>query len=442
MSAARGRPSRSMLVALAAAVLMLGACSEGRPASAAGGVIRVDSSSGLTGAIRGLEPGQRIVLEDGDYGAIRLAGVMAGAQPITITARNPLKARVAGVTIAGSEGIILSGLHLTSDKGPLLFLTEGSRNIIVAGNLLTGTNRNQDPWDDSVRGVRIWDSERVTMAHNLFEDLSVAFSMRGSTGVRFHRNTLRFVREGINVAPSRNSAITANHFHDFHPNYSRGEHPDAIQFWTKPEATGSENIVIARNVMMFGGNRAVQGIFIRSDTERRPAPEPQARHRNFRIEQNVYYGSSAHGITANSIDTTRIANNVVIASPFARTNGAVARSEDGRESRGFPPGIRSRMSTGTLFERNVSTSGMSGEPDSVERNNARIYNPVKRQGEPIERVLAGPITADVPTLDQFVTTNRQLRAKGIGLIEPFPHGADLADQAAALAEAQAVHSAP
>ncbi len=421
------------------AVLLL-ACSASEPANAQNeGVVHVASAHELELAVRAARPGTRIILADGDYQPVRISNLNAAGNPVTITAENPLKARMSGMNITNSDGLIIDGLHFRATGPAVLFFNTGARNMLLVNSLISGVNHNRNPWDDEGRGVRILGAERITIAHNLFEDLKVALTMRESEGVRVHRNSFQWLREGINIARSKNGALTANYLTEFHPNYAKGEHPDAIQFWVAREPEGSHNFLIARNVMIFGENRAVQGIFIRSETERREIP--QIRHSNFLIEHNIYYGSSAHGITANSVEGVRINNNVVVGSPFSKTNGNVDRTGDGRGSRGFTPGIRARFGSGAIFERNVSMAPISMEPDGREADNV-VLNPVRGMGKPRNAILAGPITEDLPSLDRFVTKNPQLRARSIGLLDPFPYGAGQTDPAANLQEAIAVHKTP
>ena len=146
---------------------------------------------------------------------------------------------------------------------------------------------------------------------------------------------------------------------------------DSIQFWTSREKVGSSHVKIIENVMAHGGCAAVQGIFIRSETEGKNIP--QIRHTDFTIRGNVYFGASKNGLSMSSIDGAVAENNVVIASPYSETgvSRADAQKKDPRCSGALKPALLSRFGTTSHMIRNNIVSQL-GTSDGSQSNNITV----------------------------------------------------------------------
>ncbi len=381
--------------------------------------------------------GAEIRLASGSYGILDWRSRSYPQGRVRIVAAQGAQPVFEMVNFSGSSNMLLSGVRVSGAGRPLLNLL-GSSDMVIAGNRFTGANINQDPWDDTTTAVWLRTARSVTLSHNLFEDMRLAVFVQRASGVTIEHNTIRHVREGINVAATTDIDIRNNLFHSFSPDWAAGEHPDAIQFWTTNETTGSSNVRIVENAMLLGGCKAVQGIFIRSETERRTDGGPQIRHSNITIQRNVYFGSSRNGLSVSSVDGALVENNVVISSPYAESgiSRTAAQAQDPRCGGALVPGILSRFgSTTHRFARNITVVLGSTEGARVDD----IALGVSAGMTPWADAFARKPTADIPALSEFLTRNPSaLRTRNIGLMQTFPNGQSLTGAAAA-ARGLAVH---
>ena len=345
MTVRTGRSSgRAVCRWTAAALLPLlaTACDAAAPA-ASGAVKTVSGPVQLQAALLTAKGGTEIRLQPGDYGELSLRGKKFEGQPLTLIAATDKRPVFTKLTLDGASGIVVAGVQVSGLGRPLVGMSNAS-NIVFAGNLVTGANHNQDPWDDN--GVAAWIrfSRHMTIAGNIFEDFRGTAYFQQTDRATFADNTVRHVREGLNVAASTNLDLMRNYFHSFSPKFMDREHPDSIQFWTAREKIGSSNVRIVENVMMHGLCGAIQGIFIRSETTGNPKA-PQIYHDNFLVQRNVYYGASKHGVTVTSVHGSVVENNVVVASPWSLSGikRADAQAKDPRCSGALQPAILTRF---------------------------------------------------------------------------------------------------
>jgi hypothetical protein len=393
---------------------------------------RVSSRAELLAAIAAAGPGDTIRLKAGDYGDVSLRNRRYAGKRLTLVGDTADRPVLASLDLRQAAGVAVAGVRISGATSPLVNMS-GASDIVFAGNEVTGSNRNQDPWDDGSAGIHARTAQRVTIAQNLFEDIRVAAYVQRSSGVTIARNTARHVREGLNLAAVSNLDIVGNLFHSFSPLYPKKEHPDAIQFWTSGETEGSSDVRIANNVMLLGGCKAVQGIFVRSETgEGLPN---HVRHRNFTVSGNVYYGSSRHGITLSGIDGATVDNNVVVSTPFSEAGRVGAAATDPRCSGAMVPVLRTtKAMTDHSLSRNIVM-----HIDKTEARQADNIVVGSGRGANWTDLFAARPTADTPALEEFVTrTPSKARSRGIGLLATFPHGASGAGSAA-LAEALRMH---
>ncbi|PZU46879.1 MAG: hypothetical protein DI568_10975 [Sphingomonas sp.] len=338
------------------------------------------------------------------------------------------------INLTSSKNVAMSGLRIASNEAVLLNLSSTS-NIIFTASVLTSANPDKDPWDNGNTGIHVRSASHVTIEDVTFEDLRLALYSQRSANVKVRYNTMHYLREGINVAATDGLLLERNYFTEFYPNYGKGEHPDTVQFWNRNEEAGVYNAKLIENVMIHGGCRAVQGLFL--GTDRKAIP-----HRNLEIRGNVYYGSSSHGITVDVSDGVTIANNVVAMSPWGERNNSV-RSADGRCSGGYSPRMRAQDAVNVSAYANIgmATPSVGANEEKTKTNNWKIFDAVYG-GLPWEELLNARPTADTPKLEEFLTKEGSAaRAAGAGILVSFPHGDRKPGRINGLLEALALHNA-
>lgn len=410
------------MAALLGMSAMMAGCSWAAPAA----VQTVSTPAQLQAALLAAKGGTEIRIAPGDYGALNLANRSFTGGRLTLIAAGKERPAFTSVDLGKASGITLAGLQLAGPGRPVISLA-GASDIVLAGNRIGGATLNGDPWDETGTGMRVRFARHVTIYGNVFEDLQGTAFFQGSDGLIFARNTVQHVREGLNIASTRNLLLERNWFHDFSPKFQNNEHPDSIQFWTARETEGSANVRIVENVMVHGQCGAIQGIFIRSERQ-------TVRHSNFTLQRNVYYGASRHGLTASQIDGLLEENNVVVGSPYSESGARRGSVSDPRCGGALVPSLRGRGSTDVVLRRNAAS--IIGKTGGKEVEN-EILGP---RGTPYAKFFAARPTGDTPPLSAFLTRPGSAYAKrGVGVLAEFPHGAP-ADFREVLAAALKAHA--
>jgi hypothetical protein len=373
------------------APLLLAACS-----GADAGTHLVGSNSELAAAIKSAKAGDEIQLAPGSYGPLVIAGIRH-ERPVRISGKD---ATLKVLEIRDSAGWTVDGLYITSAptaKGRVA-LVERSSNISLQNNLFEGLTPNKDPWDDWTMGIQLRDSTDSRIVRNRFRDLGTATSVSTSSGIRFEGNSVAYVREGVQWVSVNDGVIRCNRFSHFYPNWLRSEHPDGIQGWwrTKPNSNG---LLVEGNFLSFGGPRAIQGIFLSGAYQ--PTGDLEfGRLRNVTVRDNIYYGSSLHGVSLSGTENVVIERNTVLPSPHAERAPALQRSADGRRSSALLPVVRVRgdVSTGRVFG-NLSAGYLIATPVQAD-NNLKLALRGK-DGVPWKKVFLSPPSGDDPPLESF-----------------------------------------
>ncbi|TPE63320.1 hypothetical protein FJQ54_04180 [Sandaracinobacter neustonicus] len=395
-------------VALVAAALAAPAAAEARTFNAAN---RADLWNALTAATAG----DTILLAPGHYGDFSFTKFKYSGGFVSIRSADASNRAAFGkMTLGTATGLSISGIDAQSSANPVVSIT--GQNIRFTGNRIRGANINRDPWDDGQGGMHVRFASNILVGSNDFEDLRVAIYVQRSTNVRVLHNSIGYVREGLNVAALAGGEIANNHFHNFQPNYSLGEHPDAIQFWTRQETVGVTDVKIRNNFMQLGLNGAVHGLFVGSEA-------PNVYHRNLEITGNVYWGSALHGITLAGTIGARLFNNVIVASHWADKNNSSLRTPDGRTGGAMQPQIRVSTVSQVEVARNITMKGIGVSEDSTWADNIDLYDTERKIGESWESVFGGRPTEKDPPLSAFLTLNpSSARTRGIGLLSTFSYG--------------------
>lgn len=341
-------------------------------AQARGDIVDVADGAALANAVMWARPGSTIRLAAGDYPQMVIKRVVDGA-PILIT--GPRSARINQILFLKAAGWQVEGITILGGIGKAMPVDVAlSRNIVLNNVKLSGSTPDPDPrWEES-NGLVVRASEVVVLALSEVTHVKQIASLRDSFGVVIEGNRFTNAREGLMVRANHGLVIRHNLFMGWKPRFDIFEHPDMIQFFTQQVPTGSSMVTIEGNYLSAGEDRAIQGIFIRAEAFE-AGREPMGYHRDFVIRNNVYYGSSRHGITINNVRGLTVENNTVIGSPHAFV-GNVPRDPAGKTSTGWQPAIIAGGITWGRLSNNI-TALMAIRVESVGTQdiNNFVYKP-------------------------------------------------------------------
>lgn len=383
------RPSR--LIGLVPLLLLPG-CS-----AAAARTFPVTDDEGLAKAIATARPGDRINLAPGVYAPIQVHGRRVEGLKVSVTGKD---SRIQAISIINSSGwsfenISFGGAY--SVRSRVVYIQKSS-DIMIRNSFVHGPNLNNDPWDDEGIGVSVVEGIRIGIISSKIRDIKVAVNFTDSADINFEGNSIGFIREGSNWVSVRRVTIRCNRFSHFYPNFAEGEHPDAIQSWWINRAGGSENILIEGNFISAGGPRAVQGIFLQGP--RNPGAAPQFRIRGLVIRDNIYYGSSRHGITLTGAEDFVVERNTVLASPYAQWDKPLKWPGDGRRSNSFGPVISvvGEVSTGHIRD---NIAHVAEVPPGVLLTANQPVRRISDRGKAWKKLFSAPPVGDDPPLEHF-----------------------------------------
>jgi hypothetical protein len=225
-----------------------------------------------------------------------------------------------------------------------------SHDIKFIHNDIMGSVDNNFTNDGS--GVEIRSSNRIEILDNKFHDLAHALFAHESSDLVLAGNDVRLVREGFDFAGVQDTLIDRNMFTDFRPNLTgtRPDHPDAIQVWTT-NSTGSHDVQITNNAMLFGQGVAIQGIFISSQNG------GVSSHSDFAIDNNLYEGQARNAIYLHRVEDSTVTNNTVLSAAKIGT------------SYYLDPAINTSYTTNTTLSDNISAMMVSNKDVGLKTSN-------------------------------------------------------------------------
>ncbi|MFN7173514.1 MAG: right-handed parallel beta-helix repeat-containing protein [Thermaurantiacus tibetensis] len=413
------------------------AAAPGTAAGNASGPITVSTAAELVSAARAAAPGATILVNPGNYGPVNFSGIAKSGSGILIRPAGTTRPSFTALGLRDSAGIAIVNMNVVGTSHPLVNVYNASD--IRLGGLRIGGTPNLDPWDDANTGLWVRFSSRVTVSNCRFQDLRVAAYLQRSQGVIVADCTFQYVREGLNACAIDRLLLRRNRFQLILPNYALGEHPDAVQFWMSGETQGLRDVVIAENFLPLGDQRPVQGLFLTAGYI-----PPEARgtmfHEHVEVRDNIYYGSSGHGITLSWARNALVWKNSIVASPHADTN-AVVNDPAGRTGSGFQPQLRLWETNGVRVERNISTFFNLPATGVTQARNLKIWDSQTRTGEPVAAVFGARPTASLPNLSEFrVRPGSVAAGLGAGATPPSRAGATSLSNEAAAADVEAYHA--
>ena len=265
----------------------------GLASQACASTLSVNNTQALWAAVKASSPGDTVLLRTASYGPVELNNFNFAAPGVTVKAAPNAKPVLSGLTTKDSRGLNFSGLEIAmAPSQPYgVYALSSSRikyetlNVHKADNSLTGTGFFlRDSSDLSITdsefhhlggGGGILDTSNATIANNRFHDIDT---------------------DGVDFGGSAGALVSGNTFTDFFP--SEGAHPDAIQFWETKEHPMPSGAVVKDNIIRRGKGRAMQGIFVESQS-------------NITIVGNAMSGTMANGISVSTTKTAEIRDNFV-----------------------------------------------------------------------------------------------------------------------------------
>ena len=343
------------------------------------GIIDVADAASLTAAIAQAPPGSLIRLAPGDYAGIRIRRRIDGdpviiegpreARFILLNFTNPARGwRVRGVTIlSGIPGVppkFASGVHFAR-----------AQDIALDNVLVTGVSPGPDAGDEGSRGLMFQRASGIVIANSEIRHVRLIAALQDSRGLVFANNRFLDAREGLQVSNVQGLVVRGNLFRGWVPRFDLREHPDMIQFWTRNRPTGSARVEISNNLLDAGEESLVQGIFARAEDFEK-GRLPQGFHRDWVVRNNIYFGSSKHGISLSDVQGALVENNTILASPHAFV-GRRSVSANGRSGSGWIPHILLLRSTRAVVRNNLAPYiTNTATPGPVELRNNQLYRPM------------------------------------------------------------------
>lgn len=353
------------------------------------GVASVADAAGLSAALTTALGGESLMLASGNYGDVRLANINPAAM-VTVRPVPGATPVLGELQIANSSNLSIGGLEIANTSFATEYeyavLVDNSRNIELVGLDVHGS-LDGDSWNDA-RGLRILNASDVLVTGSTFHDLAVGTIVENSQAAVIGDNDYSVLREGIDIMGSSGVLIDRNLLTDIRPNTNTGDHSDAIQVFTGATYAGSSDLTFSNNAVLKGSGDYTQGLFIASQ-------QAGVRHSNILIENNLYSGISAHGITVGDVDGAVVRGNTVVTAPEATWDARINidRSAGVSIERNIFSGASETASTNTLWNENIDAHS-GGVLDATS----------------IEALLLAPLTPGTRDVGDFAVVSGSLAA--------------------------------
>lgn len=263
--------------------------------------ITVSTTSQLNAALKSASAGDTIYLEAGTYSGVMARG-LSFASNVMVTSKNPDDpAVITSMTVRDASGITFESLELktTGQTVDNPFQVINSSKINLSKLDVHGSDNGNVA--DDISAMIIRESRDITLTNSQFYDLWIGVNLFNIDGLKISGNEFRDIgMDGVRGGGVSNALITNNFFTDFYP--APGEHPDAIQLWTRNTTESARDIVITDNVIVRGDGAPVQGIFLRDQDGDKP-------YLNVQITGNTLVGTLYNGIMVQGGKNLQIADN-------------------------------------------------------------------------------------------------------------------------------------
>ena len=301
--------------------------------------ILVHNTSELSQALKTATGGDRILLSPGEYDSLFIKDISYDSD-VTIASLDPQNPAVftEPVTFVRAKGLVLDSIAFHSDglegsqaSSALLFL-HSCENVTMTDIAFTGyipTEEGVDPYaPDTTRndliagygyqtGLRIHNSDTVSLDNATFRDLRFAIYLGESSGLDLSGMSIEDVREGIMFYEIQGMTISDSVFQNFKPwlgtddaayDMTVHDHPDMIQYWGDNSTLGVHDIAITGNTFITETGRSTQTIFGHLDT----APSASVTATGFTVTGNTIVNGHPLAISLGDVNGAVIADNVLL----------------------------------------------------------------------------------------------------------------------------------
>lgn len=251
---------------IAVAVCLSGACD--RPnvrTEQSMATFNVTNATELAAALAKAQGGDRIILAPGHYGDLKLSKRVFSSpvEIVSLDAAQPADFRsvtLSSVTNLSFKSVEIGYALTAGESTSAKMVTISSSSFISFDSVHFRGSLDNNPWNDG-HGLSVLNSKNLRVVNSEFQQLNRAALFGSSSNIEVSNNKFHDLRsDGVDFADAQNVRITGNHFTDFYP--VAGDHPDAIQFWTRGTTKPSTDILIRDNVIIQGKGAGIQGIFL------------------------------------------------------------------------------------------------------------------------------------------------------------------------------------
>lgn len=271
--------------------------------------VRITNQASLDAALASARPGARLRLASGvEFQNLTIRG-RRDAQ-LEIVSDDPARpATIRNLLIENSTNIRLTGLRLlaANDRTWYHFNITGSDHISLSAMTFDGPG--METIQDTA-GLQVRRSRNVSITRSRASNLTHAITFLDCTDVAVSDSRFFDLRsDGVRGGGNARVKITGNFFTNFHPSETRGDHPDAIQFWTANTTASATDHEISGNVIIRGATgKPIQGIFFRDHLGKYP-------FERVTIADNIVLGETYNAIMVDGGGTGVLSGNVVQAYP-------------------------------------------------------------------------------------------------------------------------------
>ena len=227
--------------------------------------ITVKSSKELVAAAKKAGAGDTILLASGHYGDVVLTAIRPTGQ-VTIKSADPDNDAVfESLKVTRCSNFLFDDIDIRNPLKPgekewtVAATINLSDNISLVGIDFQGSingNRNDDG-----NGLTVTYSSQITVLDSSFQEFNNAVVLGTVTDMVFAGNTVREVREGVNMSGINGGLFERNYMTDIVPDTSKGDHSDAFQVHSAGSKLGSNDLIFRSNVIIADS----QGIFVKSE---------------------------------------------------------------------------------------------------------------------------------------------------------------------------------
>ncbi|MFZ4689894.1 MAG: right-handed parallel beta-helix repeat-containing protein [Polymorphobacter sp.] len=363
----------------------------------------VTNAAQLIKAARSAQGGDTILLAAGNYGEVALSS-MRPAGMVTIKSANPdadavfdnlYLTRVSNFTIMDIDvHHILKSTERESDPALRVLLSD---NVNLVGIDFTGS-LNGNHFDDG-NGLVVDSSSRVTVLDSTFRQFNNGAVFTRSSDVIFAGNSVKEVREGVNISQVDGGLFERNFITDIGGDRAKGDHTDAFQVHAGGNSRSSNDLAFRSNVIITGTDSGGQGIYIHNEQ----GASRGLTHTNISIENNYYQGNFRNAIAVNYTDGVVISGNTV------RDGGGI----------GIPPAIMISNLSNATIDHNIAplllTRAGSVNSNVIWSDNIDVWDSTTQRGVSVASVfgaMQGTGNLDFSALEARAGSTAQSRDIG------------------------------